>query len=75
MKSKALLTAVLLTATNLAWAQGGLSIDNADANGYVSNHSDRAEIVVQGPIDKFAVEARPVLVDTEKFKNSNNGQV
>ncbi|QMU61301.1 MAG: hypothetical protein GKR92_06160 [Gammaproteobacteria bacterium] len=28
MKSKALLTAVLLAASNFAWAQGGISVDN-----------------------------------------------
>ena len=30
MKSKALLTAVLLAATNFAWANGGLSVDNVE---------------------------------------------
>ena len=28
MKSKALLTAVLLAATNFAWANGGITVDN-----------------------------------------------
>ena len=28
MKTKALLTAVLLAATNFAWAQGGITVDN-----------------------------------------------
>ena len=30
MKSKALLTAVLLAATNFAWANGGITVDNFD---------------------------------------------
>jgi hypothetical protein len=32
MKSKALLTAVLLAATNFAWAQGGITPDNFEQN-------------------------------------------
>ena len=30
MKSKALLIAVLLAATNFAWANGGISVDNVE---------------------------------------------
>ena len=32
MKTKAIITAVLLAATNMAWASGGLSIDSVDEN-------------------------------------------
>lgn len=75
MKAKALLTAVLLAATNFAWAQGGLSIDSVEANGYMSANNSQPEIVVQGPIDQFDVDAPRTLVDTDKYKNTNNGRV
>ena len=75
MKSKALLAAVLLAATNFAWAQGGLSIDNAEATGYMSTDNSQAEIIVQGPIDQFDVDAPRTLVDTDQFKNTNSGRV
>ncbi|MGI9227924.1 MAG: hypothetical protein ACR2PU_03940 [Gammaproteobacteria bacterium] len=77
MKAKALLTAVLLAATNFAWANGGVSLDNAIANGYVSTDNDRPEVVVQGPIDQFDVEVRSndqFIVDTDELKQSYDGQ-
>ena len=74
MKSKALLTAVLLAASNLALAQGGLGYGNAEGTDYTSTDNNRPEVVVQGRTDTFDVEAPRVVVDTEKFKNSNNGQ-
>ena len=37
MKSKALLTAVLLAATNFAWAQGGITVDNFAQHYEVAN--------------------------------------
>lgn len=77
MKTKALLTAVLLAASNFAWAQGGLSIDNVEANDYVSANNSQPKIVVQGPIDKFEIvtpDRNRTLVDTNKFKQSYDGQ-
>ena len=74
MKAKALLTAVLLAATNFAWAQGGLSIDNAEATGYMSTDNSQAEIVVQGPIDQFDVSTTRVIVDTNKLMQGYDGQ-
>ena len=81
MKAKALLTAVLLAATNFAWAQGGLDINNAeqhmDANNWVATDTARSEIVAQGPIDQFEVLVPgrdDYLVDTNKFKQSYDGQ-
>ncbi len=81
MKSKALLTAVLLAATNFAWAQGGLSIDNAEqhmnANNWVTTEADRPEIFAQGPIDQFDVVTpgrEDYLVDTYRLKQSYDGQ-
>ncbi len=75
MKAKALLTAVLLAATNFAWAQGGLSIDNAEATGYMSTDNSQAEVVVQGPIDKFDVDTpRSNFVDANTLKQNYDGQ-
>ena len=75
---KALLTAVLLTATNFAWASGGLSIDNVTATDYVSTNNEQPEIVTQGPIDQFDVVIpgrEDYLVDTNLLKQSYDGQV
>lgn len=81
MKAKALLTAVLLAATNFAWANGGLSIDTVeqhmDANNWVATDTARSDIVVQGPIDQFdvAIPGRDdYLVDTNQFRQSYDGQ-
>jgi len=81
MKTKALAIAILLAATNFAWAQGGLGIDNVEqhtnANQSIDTNSDRPNIEAQGPIDKFDVvlPARDKnLVDTNQLKQSYNGQ-
>lgn len=77
---KALLTAVLLTATNFAWASG-LSLDNVEqhmgTNDYVSFDNSRPEIVVQGAIDQFdaIIPGRDqYIVDTDQLKQSYDGQ-
>ena len=79
MKAKALLTAVLLAATNFAYATGGgLSVDNdqhMNANSWVETQAERPVITTYGSLEKFEVETARTVVDTEKFKNSNNGQV
>ena len=82
MKAKALLTAVLLTATTFVSANGGLSIDNVEqsmnANNWVATDTARPEIVTQGPIDQFEVvtpDRSRALVDTNQLKQSYNGQV
>jgi len=77
MKAKVLLTAVLLAATNFAWASGGLSIDSVEANDYISAENSQPEIVAQGPIDQFDVVApgrEDHLVDTNRLKKSYDGQ-
>ena len=81
MKAKALLTAVLLAATNFAWAQGGLSLDNVEqhmnANNWANTQAATPKIVVQGPIDQFDVvtpDRGRALVDTNKLKQSYDGQ-
>ena len=81
MKAKALITAVLLAATNFAWANGGLSIDNVEqhmnADNWADTQTERQVIVVQGPIDKFDVEIPKqdsYFVDTNKLKHSYDGQ-
>ena len=82
MKAKALLTAVLLTATTFASASGGLSIGNVEqsmnANNWVATDTARAEIVAQGPIDQFEVvtpDRNRTLVDINQLKQSYDGQV
>lgn len=79
MKAKALLTAVLLATTNFAWAQGGLSIENVEQQMNADNWTDtltsRSEIVAQGPIDKFDIEAsRSNFVGSNSLKQSYDGQ-
>ena len=77
MKSKAILTAVLLAATNFAWANGGLSIDATEDNGYRSASNNQPEIVVQGPTNQFDValaSREQYVVDTNQFKQSNDGK-
>ena len=73
MKTKGLLIAVLLTATNFAWAQGagGLGIDNVEqhmnANNQAKTDSGRSEIVAQSSTNKFEVvtpDRNRTLVDT-----------
>ena len=79
MKAKALLIAVFLAATNFAWAQGGLDINNAEqhmnASTWAQTQTEREYTFTEKPIDKFEVNAPRALVDTDKLKNSNNGQV
>ncbi len=77
MKAKVLITAVLFAATNLASANGGLSIDSVEANDYMSAENSQPEIVAQGPIDQFEVvtpDRNRTLVDTNQFKQSYDGQ-
>ncbi len=82
MKLKALLTAALLATTNLALANGGLTIDNVEqhmnANNWVNTQTEQQEIVVQGPIDAFDVITQDRdrdVVDTSKLKQAYDGQV
>jgi len=81
MKAKGLLTAVLLVATNFAWAQGGLSIDNVaqhmNSNNWINAQTEGPEVVAQGRTDKFNVEIptrKRELADTNKLKQSYDGQ-
>lgn len=74
MKVKAILTAVLLTVTNFVWASGGLSIDNVKTTNFESNDNHRPEIVVKGPIDKFNVQTRDVVVNKNKLRQDYDGQ-
>lgn len=82
MKAKALLTAILLASTNIALANGGLSIDNVEqhmgANDYVSTQNSSPQISVQGPIDQFKADSSDrdrSLVDTNGLKQSYDGRV
>ena len=82
MKFKGLLTAVLLVATNFAWAAGGgLSNYNVEqhmnANNWTNTQTEGAKVAGQGSTDKFDVESpsrERELADTDKLKQSYNGQ-
>lgn len=81
MKIKALLTAVLLATSNLAWAQGGLTIDNVrqhmNAQNWADTQTGSPAIVVQGPIDQFEAYSnnrRQYTVETSQLKHSYDGQ-
>lgn len=79
MKGKAIITAVLLAASNFALANGGLSIDNVQQNMNAENtkttESERPKIVAKGPIDKFenAPKTASVFVDTDRLQHSYDG--
>lgn len=77
MKAKGLLTAVLLVASNFAWAQGGLSVDNVEqhmsTDDWIDTKTTRPDIATQGPIDKFNVEAQSLTIDTRSFMHSYDG--
>ena len=82
MKVKALLTAALLAATNLALANGGLTIDNVEqnmnANNWVTTQTEQQAIVAQGSTDAFDVITQNRdrdVVDTDKLKQAYDGQV
>ena len=81
MKAKGLLTAVLLVATNFAWAQGGLSVDNVEqhmnANNWANTQTEGPKVAGQGSTDKFDVELpsrERDLADTNKLMHAYNGQ-
>ena len=81
MKVKALLTAVLLAATNFAWANGGMSVDNVEqhmnADDWVATSTAPQKIIAQGATDQFDVvtpDRDRTLVDTNNLKQSYDGQ-
>ena len=81
MKSKALITAVLLAATNFAWAQGGLSLDTVEdhmqVNDWTATETAGPKIVTQGPLDQFEnyeSEQAEYFVDTDRLQQGYSGQ-
>ena len=82
MKAKGIVTAVLLSATSFAWAQGGLGIDNVEqhmnAENWINTQSSQSEFAVQGSLDKFQVElpdSKRTIADTNKLKQGYDGRV
>ena len=61
MNTKVIVTAILFSATNMAWASGGISIDNVEqhmnANNWIMTQAQRSEISIQGQTDKVVVAA------------------
>lgn len=80
MKAKAIVTTVLLAATNLAAANGGLGIDNVEQHMNAINWADiqtnQQEIVVQGALDRFQDYAagEVTVVDVNQLKQTYDGQ-
>ena len=54
MQNKAIISTILFFAANMAWASGGISIDNVDqhtdANNRVMTQVERVEISTQGHV-------------------------
>ena len=57
MKTKAIITAVLLTSTSMAWANGGKSIDTVDVNNVEPTQAEVTPIMPQGPVNQFSQES------------------
>jgi hypothetical protein len=81
MKSKALLTAVLLATTNLASANGGLSVGNVEqhmnTDKWIAAETASQKIIPQSPIDQFKVTALSrdrSLVDTDQLRQTYDGR-
>ncbi len=53
MKTKAIVTLILLSVTSMAWANGGRSIDNVDANNIAPTPAEVTKIQMQEPTDQF----------------------
>jgi len=81
MKSKALLTAVLLAATNSAWPNGGLSVDNVEKHmnvaKWTATETGPQKITTQGAIHQFNVvvpNRNRAMVDTNQLRHSYDGR-
>ena len=82
MKTKLIVSLAVLSFANIAWAQGGLSIENVEkhmnANKWVTTQSIESQVTTQGNIEKFIVDyPQDALTeeDTNKLKQSYDGQV
>ena len=81
MTSKTILTAVLLTITNLASANGGLSVDNVEqhmnAEKWITTETTSQEIITQDPIDQFnviALSRGTTLIYTDQLRQAYDGR-
>ena len=70
MHNKAIISTILLFAANMAWASGGISIDNVDqrmdTNSQAMNQAERVEIYTQGHV------VQPAAVMPIKNQNVNH---
>lgn len=74
MKTKAILLAILLSATGTTWASG-LSIDSVDVSNITPTQAEVTEIKVQGSIDAFNMEVENnEKVDTSSLKQTYDGK-
>ena len=75
MKTKAIVTAVLLSATGIAFASGGRNLDTVDVSNIVPTQAEVTAISVQGPTDQFNVKTENnEKIDTSSLKQSYNGK-
>ncbi len=80
MKAKTIVATALFAATNIAAANGGLSINNIgqhmNANDWEATQAIELEINVQGPLDRFQdyVVDAVTVVDVDQFKQNYDGQ-
>ena len=82
MKTNLIVTLLALSFANVAWAQGGLSIENVqehmNAEYWTDTQSVQPEITAKGNIEKFIVDAPQAELSenkTDKFMQSYDGQV
>ena len=75
MNFKAILIAVLLSITGMAWANGGNSIDTVDVKNIVPTQVEVTPINVQGSLDQFNVKIDSTdVADSNKLKQSYDGR-
>ena len=80
MKAKAIVTTVLLAASNFAAANGGLGIDNVEqhmnAINWADTQANQQEIIVQGALDRFQdyTAGEVTVINVNQLKQAYDGQ-
>lgn len=82
MKTNLIVTLLVLSFANIAWAQGGLSIENVqehmNAEYWTDTQAAAPEVTAKGNIDKFIVDVPQTELsdeETDKLMQSYDGQV
>lgn len=75
MNTKVIITAILFSATNMAWASGGISIDNVEqhmnTNNWIMTQAQRSEISIQGQTEKIVVAAPSISESIADYGNED----